>query len=622
MNDTFRSDVDPTGFPSIRDTDDRFRAVFDGVNDGIFIIDPTTGRFREINHTGNVMFGYTGTELVGCTIETLSSGVHPYSQDVAIEYLGKAMQGEPQIFEWECKTRDGGQLWAEVSIRHVTVDGVSSVVAITRNISERKRLDAQIVYMAHHDLLTGLANRSMFMKSLEEAISHAYRSGKQFAVMCLDLDHFKGVNDTRGHLTGDRLLRLVAERLQSCVRQGEMVARFGGDEFAILLDKVHDPATIASLANRIVSSIGKPFSIDGHDLYVGASIGVAIHGEDAFDAETLLSHADMALYRAKAEGRHTYRFYSEAVNNDVRSRVTAADELRRAIASGELFLVYQPQVRCEGNRIIGAEALVRWQHPQRGVLLPAEFLGVAENSGLSCALGEWVLREACRQGRKWLDAGIAPDSIAVNLSSAQLKAPLDFEKTVLSTLAETGLPPRMLELEITEAMLINLSPQHIQVIQRLRGAGVRMSLDDFGTGYSSLHYLRQFSVNRIKIAQEFVAEIADSVEAASIVKMIVGLSRGFGSEVIAEGVETKEQFNRLRDMDCADVQGYYLSRPLSAEAMGHLMVTGTAGPSENCEADPVHYLEASGSLQPSGSEEEAAAAPSEDRATADGAGGF
>jgi diguanylate cyclase (GGDEF)-like protein/PAS domain S-box-containing protein len=610
MNEISRSNVDRTGFPSIRDTDDRFRAIFDGVNDGIFIIDPMNGRFTEINDTGNVMFGYGGIELVGCTIETLSSGVHPYTQDVAIEYLGKALQGQPQIFEWECKTKDGNLFWAEISIRHVTVGAVSSVVAITRDISERKKLDAQIVYMAHHDLLTGLANRSMFMTSLEGAISHAYRAGRKFAVLCLDLDHFKDVNDTRGHLAGDRLLRLVAERLQSCVRQDEKVARFGGDEFAILLDEVHDAAIIADLANRIVSSIRRPYSIDGHDLHVGASIGVAIYGEDAFDTETLLSHADMALYRAKAEGRQTYRFYSDAMNNDVRSRVAMTDELRQAIPSGELFLAYQPQVRCEGSRIIGVEALVRWRHPQRGVLMPADFLSVAENSGLIGALGEWVLREACRQGRQWLDDGIAPGTIAVNLSSAQLKLPLDFEKIVGSVLAETGLPPHMLELEITETTLINLSPEHLEVIQRLRRAGIRMSLDDFGTGYSSLHYLRQFSVDRIKIAQEFIAEIAASAEAASIVKLILGLSRDFGSEVIAEGVETQEQFNKLRDMNCVDVQGYYFSRPVSAEAMALLLATGTAGPSgdHTGDADQVQYVEVSGSLQPSDAEDNGAPA--------------
>jgi diguanylate cyclase (GGDEF)-like protein/PAS domain S-box-containing protein len=297
-----------TALPSA--ADDRFRAIFDGVNDGIFIIDPMTGRFTEINHTGNLMFGYRETELAGCTIETLSSGVHPYTQDVAVEHLKRAMQGEPQIFDWECKTKDGHLFWAEVSIRHVTISGVSSVIAITRDVSERKKLDAQIVYLAHNDLLTGLANRSMFMKSLEQTISHAYRSGTQFAVLCLDLDRFKDVNDTRGHLVGDRLLRLVAERLQACMRQDETVARFGGDEFAILLYQVHDPAVIADLANRIVSSIRRPFSIDGHDIQIGASVGIAIYGKDAFDAETLLSRADMALYRAKAVGRQTYRFYS------------------------------------------------------------------------------------------------------------------------------------------------------------------------------------------------------------------------------------------------------------------------------------------------------------------------
>jgi diguanylate cyclase (GGDEF)-like protein/PAS domain S-box-containing protein len=564
--------------------DDRFRAIFDAVNDGIFISDPATGEFIEINEQCCRMFGYLKAELLGRDVDTLSSGVHPYTRDMAIELNGKARSGEPQIFEWQCRTKDGVLFWTEISLRFTQFGSIPAMVGIVRDIAERKRMDARIVYMAQHDLLTGLANRSMFTMSLDRAIAQSLRTGKSFALLYLDLDHFKDVNDTRGHLTGDRLLRLVAERLHAVTRRNENVARFGGDEFAILLGDLYEPEEIAALATRLIHSIGKPFSIDGNDIHVGASIGVAVYGENACDAETLLTHADIALYRAKAEGRETFRFFSDAMNEEVRSRVALTDELRWAIPAGQLFLVYQPQVSAKEGRIIGVEALVRWRHPRHGVLTPERFLPVAESSGIISALGEWVLREACRQGRQWIDAGIAPSRIAVNLSTAQFKAPLDLETAVLSALAETQLPTHFLELEITESTLIGLSSQHEEVIQRLRRAGVSFSLDDFGTGYSSLSYLRRFSVDRIKIAREFISELATSAEAASIVKLILGLSRDFGNRVIAEGVETSQQLSLLRDWDCAEVQGFYFAPPMSAEAIVPLLSTGTIRPST---VDPI-----------------------------------
>jgi len=398
-------------------------------------------------------------------------------------------------------------------------------------------------------------------------------------VLYLDLDQFKDVNDTRGHLAGDRLLRIVAHRLQAGVRRKEDVSRFGGDEFATLLGDAQEPKEIAALANRIIGALSSPIVVDGNEIYVGASIGVSIYGEDAFDAETLLSHADIALYRAKAEGRQTYRFFSDAMNQEVRSRVKLTDELRLAIPKGELFLVYQPQVRAKGGVIIGVEALVRWRHPDRGIILPNVFLPVAESSGLIDALGHWVLREACRQGRQWIDAGITPGTISVNLSTSEFRTPFALERRVFSVLAETKLPPSLLELEITENTLISFSSEHEEVIERLRSAGVRFSLDDFGTGYSSLSYLRRFSIDRIKIARDFVVDLATSREAASIVKLILGLSRDFGNEVIAEGVETKEQLRLLQDLECSDVQGYYFSPPMSAAIIAPLLIAGKIVPS-------------------------------------------
>jgi predicted signal transduction protein with EAL and GGDEF domain len=367
--------------------------------------------------------------------------------------------------------------------------------------------------------------------------------------------------------------------MQAAVRLNENVARFGGDEFAILLGDYNEPTEIAALANRLFVSIGKPFWIDGNEIHIGVSIGVAIYGEDARDAETLLSHADIALYRAKAEGRQTYRFFSDAMNEEVRSRVALTDELRSAISAGQLFLVYQPQVMAKDGRIIGVEALVRWRHPRRGILMPGSFLPIAESAGLMGALGQWVLREACRQGRQWIDAGIEPGTIGVNLSTAQFKAPLELEKMIFAVLTETRLPPHLLELEITETTLIGLSSDHGEMMERLRRAGVKFSLDDFGTGYSSLNYLRRFPVDRIKIAQELISVIGTSAEPASILKLILDFSRVFGNEAIAEGVETREQLSLLQDWDCREVQGAYFAPPMSAEAIVPLLSNGTIRPS-------------------------------------------
>ena len=559
----------PAGF------EDRFRIIFDSVNDGIFISNPDTGKFIDINEPGCRMFGYRKDDLLGRDVDTLSSGIHPHTTDMAIELNEKARLGEPQIFEWQCKNKDGRLFWTEISLRYSRFGDASAIVAIIRDIAERKALDAKVLYLAQHDVLTGLSNRTMFISALEQSIAQSLRSGKKFAILSVDLDHFKDVNDTRGHASGDRLLRLVAARLKAVVRSNENVARFGGDEFALLLNDISTPPEIAVLAERLIASINKPFLMDGIKCHVGASIGVAIFDEVACDAETLLSHADIALYRAKAEGGRTYRFFSDSMNEEVRERIELTDELRLAMSSGHLFLVYQPQVRTKDGQVIGVEALVRWRHPRRGVLAPGEFLPIAENSGLIDELGNWVLREACEQGRRWMNAGIMPGTIAVNISTSEFKEPLAFEKRVLSVLAETQLPPNVLELEITEKTLINLSPQHENVVRRLRAAGVRFSLDDFGTGYSSLNYLRRFSVDRIKIAQEFISDMATSEEAAAIVKLILGLGKNFGNEVIAEGVETSEQLNLLKELGCPEVQGFYFSHPVSAEALVPILSVGT-----------------------------------------------
>jgi diguanylate cyclase (GGDEF)-like protein/PAS domain S-box-containing protein len=456
--------------------------------------------------------------------------------------------------------------------------GIYRIAGVARDITERKRLDAQLSHMAEHDALTGLANRTTFTSTLRRALLHAQRSGASLAVLSLDLDNFKDVNAVRGHFVGDQLVQLVAERLQRAVRFNESVFRLDGAQFAVLLCDAGEPADIAAVAERLIAAIGSPFEINGGEIHIGASIGVAMAGEGASDPAILMSQAETALYRAKSEGRQTWRFYCTAMNAEVQARITLTSELRVAIPAGELRVVYQPQVRSSDGRIGGVEALVRWAHPDGRILSPASFLPVAESSGLVVGLDRWVLREACRQGRQWMEAGVAPGVICVNLSFAQFQQPLEFERYVLAVLDETGLPATMLELEITETTFVGFSSEHRHTIQRLRGVGIRFALDDFGTGYSSLNYLRRFSVDRIKIAREFIADVAVSRDAAAIVKCILNLARDLGKGVIAEGVETLEQLKLLQDWDCPDIQGFYFSRPMTAVAIAPLLSAGTIVP--------------------------------------------
>jgi diguanylate cyclase (GGDEF)-like protein len=395
-----------------------------------------------------------------------------------------------------------------------------------------------------------------------------------FAVLYLDLDHFKDVNDTLGHPVGDILLQEVAERLQSNTREADTVARFGGDEFAVVVAEAGDPADAAILADKLISILAKPYSIQANDIYSGASMGIDLYGPDACDAETLLSHADIALYRAKSEGRGGYRFFTDVMDAEVRMQVSLGTELHQALDSGQFYLEYQPQVAIDGARIVGVEALVRWRHPQRGILGPGRFIPVAEKSGVIVKLGHWVLMTACRQAKVWLDSGLAIGRIAVNLSAVQFQSPIALEADIADVLADTGLPPQLLELELTETVLMNASREHGDIILRLRRLGVTIAIDDFGTGYSSLDYLRRYPADRIKIAQNFVQHLESVPGDVSIVKATIGLAHELGINVIAEGVETREQLELLENWGCNEVQGFYFARPLAEQDVTLLLRNG------------------------------------------------
>ncbi|MDR3735348.1 MAG: EAL domain-containing protein [Acidobacteriaceae bacterium] len=443
-----------------------------------------------------------------------------------------------------------------------------------RDITENKLATAHALRMTRFDGLTGLANRSVFVEALQHEAARAKRGEKGFAVMYIDLDHFKDVNDTLGHPVGDAFLQEVAARLLANTRETDTVARFGGDEFAVVVTDIEEPADAAMMANKLIKALSQAYSIRGNDVYSSASIGIDLYGPEACDAETLLSHADVALYRAKAEGRASYRFFTDAMDAEVMTRISLGMELHEAIDEGQLFLLYQPQVATGSSRMVGVESLVRWNHPKRGILRPDVFIPVAERTGLIIKLGHAVLMMACRQAKAWLDAGLEPIRIAVNVSVMQFKSPMALEADIIAVLDETGLPPQMLELELTETVLMNVAREHRDILVRLRQHGVMVAIDDFGTGYSSLDYLRRFPVDRIKIAQNFVRHIETVAGDASIVKATIGLARELGIAVIAEGVETAEQLELLKKWGCAEVQGYYFARPLAVDEITEMLRKG------------------------------------------------
>ena len=500
-----------------------------------------------------------------------SAMVDPKAFTARVQYLYEHPEEEGHD---ELETRDGRFIDRHAGVLRAAAGQYLGRVWFFRDITARKHAEAQILRAARSDALTGLANRAVFMEAVQQAIARAKGGDGSFAVLFLDLDQFKDVNATLGHPVGDEFLQAVAERLRSNTRATDVVARFGGDEFAVMVADIGEPADAAFLANKLIDAMSDPFLVQGNDIRSGASVGISLFGPDEPGAETMLSRADLALYRSKLESPGGYRFFTDAMDTEVRTRVTLSSELREAIPSGQLFLMYQPQVNFETGLIVGVEALVRWRHPSRGVLGPNQFIPMAEKSGLIATLGRWVLREACRQAKAWLDAGIAPEVTAVNLSAVQFKRSFELERDIAAILAETGLPPHKLELELTETVLMTASREHNDVLERLRGSGVRLAIDDFGVGYSSLDYLRRFPADRIKIAQDFVEHITNVSGSAAIVKATIGLARELGIGVIAEGIESWEQLELLKAWGCREGQGFYFARPLAPDDLALLLRRG------------------------------------------------
>ncbi len=449
----------------------------------------------------------------------------------------------------------------EILIRKVG-EGSGEAVMAVRDLTDRRRAEQRIQHLAHHDSLTGLANRTLFRDRLAQAMALAERSARGIALLCLDLDGFKAVNDLMGHPVGDAVLIEVGNRLVACLRESDTVARLGGDEFAIVLSFVDQPRGAAGLAARVVELLAEPFEVAGQRVCIGTSVGVALYPSDAAAPETLLRNADLALYRAKHDGKGTFRFFEQAMDERLQQRRMMEQELRLAMLREEFSLDYQPLFDGASLAIEGFEALLRWQHPERGRISPGEFVPVAEESGLIVPLGRWVLQSACAEAASWP----VPRRVAVNLSPAQFKQ-RDLAQMVGQILKDTGLAAPRLELEITEGILIDDSARALVILGELKALGVRIALDDFGTGYSSLSYLRRFPFDKLKIDASFVRALSEGGEAEAIVRAIMALGRSLGLCVTAEGVETEDQLARLRAENCDEVQGFLLGRPLPPDAL-------------------------------------------------------
>jgi diguanylate cyclase (GGDEF)-like protein/PAS domain S-box-containing protein len=538
----------------------RLRTLVEATFEGLLI--HADGTILDLNESLARMLSRGRDELIGHPL------LDTFAPDWVDEVDAHLAALAPMAAEAELVRADGGRVPVEILGRPIDYRGRQAYVVAMRDISERRRAEERIRHLAHHDPLTGLPNRILFRDRLEQALARAGRSLEKVAVLCLDLDRFKEVNDVHGHAVGDALLRQVASRLQAGLRKGDTVARLGGDEFAIIQVGLAGPGQAARLAERVISSVTDGCELDGTGAEIGISAGIAIYPNDGLDPDTLVRKADTALYRAKAEGRGTCQMFEPGMETKLQTRRILERELRAAISGGGLAVHYQPQAAVTTGRIIGFEALARWPHPDRGLVAPSEFIPLAEETGLIRPLGEWILRTACREATRW------PSHLrlGVNLSPAQFRA--DLPQLIADILEEAELPPERLELEITEGVLIRDVESALDILCELKALGVQVAMDDFGTGYSSLGYLQRFRFDRIKMDRSFVAGLLTRREAAPIVRAIVGLSTSLGMSVIAEGVETEQQLAALRREGCEEVQGYLIGRPMPAGDVLALLAGG------------------------------------------------
>ena len=516
--------------------------------------------------------GYDAGEVMGKTPAVLNSGRH---DEVFFAGMRAALDSDGHWQGEIWNRRRNGEVfpqWMGISVLRDDSGSVTNYVSIALDISERKAAEERLHYVSHYDALTGLPNRVLLRDRLQQAIALADRTHGKVAMLSLDLDRFKVINDTLGHQAGDELLQQVVARLQEVVRGSDTISRQGGDEFIIVAPEQAAAGVATRIAQKIQERLQQPFRVRSDEVRVTSSVGIAIYPDDGTDFETLLKKCDIAMYHAKESGRATYRFYTEALNLDADAGLRLEAELQRALQRHEFVLHYQPQIDIESGKVVGAEALVRWQHPERGLLSPAKFIPLAEESGLIVGLGDWVMREACRQNRAWQRDGLPPIPVSVNLSAPQMHDPA-FAAHVGAILTEAELAPQWLELELTESILIQDAEHVLETVRALKLLGVRLSIDDFGTGYSSLAYLKRFAVDKLKIDQSFIRDLCRDGDDAAIVQAVIQLGRSLNLRTLAEGAETIEQVDYLRENGCLHVQGFYFSKPLPADEFAAFLKT-------------------------------------------------
>ncbi len=556
------------------------RTVQNSMSDPISIIDVNTHRIIGVNSVFLQEFGFREEEVIGKTCyEVTHHQSAPCSPpDDVCPLMEMVSTGSHASVEHVHYDHNGEKKYIEVLASPIRDENGNVIQAIhtSRDITERKRAEEQIRFLAYYDSLTRLPNRTFYKELLARALTYAQRHKKVMAVLFIDLDSFKRINDTLGHGIGDELLQGVAERLLKRVRKSDYVARsgdgdminivsrLGGDEFIVLLNEVSREYDATLVARRILEDISQPFLLRGHEVFITASIGISLYPSDGEDAETLLRNADIAMYHAKEQGKNNFQFYAESMNTAAVMRFTLENDLHKALERNDFMLYYQPKVDVRNGKTLGMEALIRWKHPERGIITPAEFIPLAEETGLILPIGEWVLRSACLQNKAWQAAGFSCIPVSVNISGRQFEQQ-NLRETIMKALRDADLAAHYLELEITESTIMQNSAKAISMLQTLKARGIKISVDDFGTGYSSLDQLKRIPLDALKIDRSFVANITTNPEDAAIATAIMAMAHSLKLKVVAEGVETEEQLAFLRELGCDEAQGYLFSRPVPAE---------------------------------------------------------
>jgi diguanylate cyclase (GGDEF)-like protein/PAS domain S-box-containing protein len=547
---------------------DRAGVMLDSIGDAVLSMD-VSGKVTFLNPVAEAMTGWPRVEAMGRPLAQVLRIIDEDSRKPSRNPMEQAVQENKTIWMKSNRIlirRDGFEAAIEDSAApiHDRDGNVTGAVMVFHDVSAERAMSLQLSHLAEHDFLTGLPNRLLLNDRLTQAISLSRRHSGQLAVLFLDLDRFKNINDSLGHDIGDQLLQSVASRLASCVRRSDTVSRQGGDEFVILLPELNEAQDAAITATKILDAVTLPHDIGPHSIQISASIGVSIYPEDGGTADVLTRNADAAMYEAKENGRNSFQFFKQVMNIRAMERQFFESGLRRALKRGEFLLHYQPIINLTTGEVTGAEALIRWPHPERGLIPPAQFVPIAEDCGLILPIGQWVLRKACKQARAWMDAGLRPIHISVNISALEFRA-ANFLEGVNTILRDTRLDPHCLELEITESVLMKHAESTANVLQALKTMGVQLVVDDFGTGYSSLSHLNRFPIDVLKIDQSFVKDICSNPDQATIVSAVISMGKSLKKRVIAEGIETKEQLESLRAWGCEEGQGYFFNRPMVAD---------------------------------------------------------